>query len=111
MNAGLAVSKDCSLEAVRHLLEWCVADSTQAGDGILCQVDDGRYMNSARKPSLQMCPTQRAMCAKRTIRAGDELTEDYEVPISLARPISATRAMLDCRVHSGLTDLLVVRLR
>eukprot|EP00929_Paragymnodinium_shiwhaense_P043991 TRINITY_DN22573_c0_g1_i1.p1 TRINITY_DN22573_c0_g1~~TRINITY_DN22573_c0_g1_i1.p1 ORF type:complete len:291 (+),score=46.41 TRINITY_DN22573_c0_g1_i1:46-918(+) len=78
VQAGAEMAESCSAQVVDKALQWCFVDSSRAGDGLLCQVDDGRYMNSDEDATLEMCSKTRGMCAARNLRPGEELTEDYE---------------------------------
>jgi len=77
----VAAVAGCSVNSGRKVTQWCVEDDTHNGDGLLCEIDDGRYVND-RNPgevsNIGTCPFNRHWtCATRDIAAGKELLEDY----------------------------------
>jgi len=75
-----AVAAQFSEGVVKRAIGWCSRDYVcGTRNSVICEQDDGRYFNHDSNPSTKACadrPT--CLCASRRLRAGDELTEDYE---------------------------------
>lgn len=90
------VAAACSARVVRRLTTWCVLDWTSFGDGILCELDDGRYVNDRNEDeeaNVATCPHDPySTCATQVIEAGEELVEDYladELDDSISQDMTA----------------------
>merc|ERR1712176_845894 len=81
----MRATQGCSKEVVEKFADWCMLETTQGADGIMCSLEDGRYFNMPNESSgvgvnMRTClDHQQATCASRNILAGEELVQSYEL--------------------------------
>lgn len=71
------VASDFTKAEMQLAMGWCSQDWwCEREGGVLCQLSAGRLLNDDRNPTAVSCPD--GTCAARDIKAGEEITNDYE---------------------------------
>jgi hypothetical protein len=85
-DAAISVMGKFSKVVISQLMQWCL-EAWEPRDGILCELADEHYINSAENPNIGACsrnfPDNHYLrlgdiCALRHIASGEELLENYE---------------------------------
>eukprot|EP00929_Paragymnodinium_shiwhaense_P096866 TRINITY_DN5859_c0_g1_i1.p1 TRINITY_DN5859_c0_g1~~TRINITY_DN5859_c0_g1_i1.p1 ORF type:complete len:270 (+),score=49.62 TRINITY_DN5859_c0_g1_i1:64-873(+) len=68
-------------KTIENLIKWCIMDNSELRDGVLCELDDGRYVNDVNENEVgnagNCLENEHWTCATRDIMPGEEILENY----------------------------------